>query len=278
MKKAKSRVVVFIIVTLVSGWLGVLLDTVLTEQPEGDTLGMGLWLVMPPLTALVLRMACRDWKDVSLLPRFKGNIKWYVVALVIFPLLTAIVLGVAKTIGIVGLAGVEITIILPLVSAGLGIGLIKNVFEEFAWRGYLAPKLIGLNAKDWLVYSISGLVWALWHAPYYLVFLGDEVFASIHISRGGFVLLGIAVMMCWNVMYVELFRITKSIWPGILMHTAEDAVPAFLFTGGYYAFVSSGYAWIFDPNFGAIVALACLVVGLIIRRIRIKTSCLKAEH
>jgi len=278
MRKARSQLVFFVIITLASGWLGVLLDTYLTEQPEGDTLGMGLWLVLPPLAALVLRIACRDWEDAGLLPRFKVSIKWYVVSLLVFPTLTVVTLGVAGMVGVVALSEVEITTTLPLVAAGFGVGLIKNVFEEFAWRGYLVPKLIRLNASDWSVYIISGLVWALWHVPYYLVFLGDGVFESLHISRVGFVLVGIVVMVCWNVMYVELLRITKSIWPGILMHAAEDAVPAFLFSGGYYAFVSSGYAWLFDPNYGAIIALACLVIGLKVRRIRINASRSRAEY
>ena len=47
---------------------------------------------------------------------------------------------------------------------------IKNIFEEFSWRGYLTPKLIELKLNDWFIYIISGLVWALWHAAYYLVF------------------------------------------------------------------------------------------------------------
>jgi membrane protease YdiL (CAAX protease family) len=36
------------------------------------------------------------------------------------------------------------------------INLIKNIFEEFSWRGYLTPKLIDLNINDWLVYIIFG--------------------------------------------------------------------------------------------------------------------------
>ena len=35
---------------------------------------------------------------------------------------------------------------------------------------YLTPKLIELKLNDWFIYIISGLVWSLWHAAYYLVF------------------------------------------------------------------------------------------------------------
>ena len=46
---------VFVFVTITAGGLGYLLDQVLTEQPEGNSLGMGLWLVFPLLTGIVLR-------------------------------------------------------------------------------------------------------------------------------------------------------------------------------------------------------------------------------
>lgn len=50
----KVHLIVFIIVVLSGGWLGVLLDSVLTDQTEGNSLGMGLWLVLPFFTAIFL--------------------------------------------------------------------------------------------------------------------------------------------------------------------------------------------------------------------------------
>lgn len=55
---------------------------------------------------------------------------------------------------------------------------VKNIFEEFAWRGYLTPGLLERDLNDWLVYGISGLVWGLWHGAYYMVLLSDKYFAS----------------------------------------------------------------------------------------------------
>jgi hypothetical protein len=53
------------------------------------------------------------------------------------------------------------------------------------------------------------------------------------------------------------------------MHAAEDAVPAFLLTGGYYAFTSMGATWTFDPHLGIFAAILPLGIGLFLRSVRI---------
>jgi membrane protease YdiL (CAAX protease family) len=142
-------------------------------------------------------------------------------------------------------------VILPLLASGFFVKIIKNVFEDFSWSGFLTPKLIELKMNDLLLYIISGSVWALWHLPYYLVFLTDDsLFESLSVSRLGFALIGVVVMTCWNIMYVELYRFTKSVWPCTVMHAAEDGFVAFLFVGGYYMFTNVTNTWIFDPHVG----------------------------
>lgn len=269
MKKNKRDLIIFITVTLASGWLGVLLDMILSDQPEGNTLGMGLWLVLPLLTALILSIVSRDWKDAGLTPRFKGNIKWYLLSLAIFPGITVIILLLAKVFGAVDLSKIEINKILPVIVGSLIINFVKNIFEEFAWRGYLTPKLIKLTRNDWLIYLISGLVWAMWHVPYYLVFIDGSFFESLSISRVAFIFIATFAMLCWNTLYVEMFRRTKSVWPCALMHAAEDAVPAFLLLGGYYVFTSNKATWIFDPHIGILAALMPLAIGLLLRHLRV---------
>ena len=68
--KRKIYLAIFIFVILVSGWLGVLLDSMLPKQPKGNSLGMGLWLVLPLFTALLLRLISRDWEDFGVKPLF----------------------------------------------------------------------------------------------------------------------------------------------------------------------------------------------------------------
>ena len=37
-------------------------------------------------------------------------------------------------------------------------------------------------------------------------------------------------MVCWSIMYVEIYRLTKSVWPCVIMHAIEDAVSTVLVT------------------------------------------------
>ena len=77
-KKTIRNIVVFIVLVILSGWIGVLVDSVLTEQPKGDSLGMGIWLVLPMLTAIAITIFSKgSWNDIGFKPNFKGNIKWY---------------------------------------------------------------------------------------------------------------------------------------------------------------------------------------------------------
>lgn len=95
-KNAMRSIGVFVFVVIISGWLGVLLDSFLTGQPEGNSLGMGVWLVLPLLTVFIIILFSKtNWRNFGLKPNFKGNIKWYMASVLIFPVVTAIVLTIS---------------------------------------------------------------------------------------------------------------------------------------------------------------------------------------
>lgn len=205
--RRRYSLMIFIIVVLSSGWLGVLVDFHLPKQPEGNSLGMGLWLVLP-------------------------------------------------------------NSVLSLIAVSVASNFIKNIFEEFSWRGYLTPKLIEQKLNDWLIYLITGLVWALWHAAYYMVFLPDSYFETI--SRMGMLLSGCVLMVGWTVMYVEIYRLTKSVWPCVLMHAVEDGIPTLLVTvTSIITFTKNGDFWL-NPTSGVITTILFLGIGLLLRSIRMK--------
>ena len=65
------------------------------------------------------------------------------------------------------------------------------------------------------------------------------------ISRLNMLLSGCILMVCWSIMYVEIYRLTKSVWPCVIMHAIEDAVPAVLVTlTGIITLTNSSDFWL----------------------------------
>lgn len=141
--KRIRNLAIFVIMMILSGWLGLLIDKVIPEQPQGDTLGLGIWLVIPLLVVIVLRTFAGDgWKDATLNPRIKSNAKWDVLAFLMFPVVTAIVLLIGRVFGWIDLSGFHIADFIPVFWGLLLFELIKNIFEESVWRGYLTTNFL----------------------------------------------------------------------------------------------------------------------------------------
>jgi len=72
-------------------------------------------------------------------------------------------------------------------------------------------------------------------------------------------------------MYVELFRLTRSIWHGVSMHVVEDSLLNPLVIDSYITMVSGREIWL-SPIAGIVTSLLYLIVGLILRYIRIRRA------
>lgn len=273
-QKTKIRnLIIFCAVALLIGWIGVALDNVLPEQEGEESLGMAVWLIFPLLTVIVLRSFMGDgWKDSGLLPKFKSNSLWYAISLLIYPVVTGITLLLGYGFGWMDFTSFEVIPYINIFFSLLWVNIIKNIFEESVWRGYLTVKLLQFKLSDLQLYLIIGLVWGLWHAPYYMVFLPEEDIQSV-LSVGRITFAGIAVisMVVWTVMFTELYRLTLSIWPVILMHAMEDALINHLVIDGYIQLTAGTEIWI-SPICGIIPNLFYLLIGLWLRQKRISQS------
>ncbi|TVQ23747.1 MAG: CPBP family intramembrane metalloprotease [Spirochaetaceae bacterium] len=263
-------IAVFVVVALVSGWIGVLVDRILPEQVGEESLGMGLWLVLPFLCGVIIRALRRDWADFGLRPRLRGNMLWYALSILIFPAVTLVFVIIGQLFGVVSFSPGSISSIVSVFGA-LFIGLIiKNVFEDFAWQGFLMPKLVSVKAGDVWIYLIVGLVWAFWHAPYYLYFLPDTYYSTPFGRLLDVFVRSPIVITIWAVVFVEMTRITRSVWPAVLMHTIEDAVPnVLIFDEGIITFHGAGDI-LLNPLSGVLPLAVFLAFGLWLRTKRIE--------
>lgn len=270
-KKTIRNVSIFILVAVVSGWLGLLIDKSLKPQPDGDSPGMGVWLILPLLTTILLRLFAGDgWKDIGLALNLKGNVRWYIISLLIFPVVTASILVIGKLSGWINYSDFRIEAYLTGFASTLVVNFIKNIFEESIWRGYLASKLLLLKAKDYWIYLIVGSVWGIWHLPYYLVFLPEsDIYQVMAVDRMTFAIIAIFSMICWSVMFVELYRMTKSIWPVVILHMIEDSLINHLVIDGHII-IASDKEILISPIIGIITSAFYIIAGLLLRKCRIR--------
>jgi membrane protease YdiL (CAAX protease family) len=273
-KSTVRNVAIFIIVTVAIGWLALGVNTVTESPSPEESLGMLIWLVVPLAVSLLLRAFAGDgWRDLGIKPAFKSNLQWYALSILVYPVCIVLILAIGGVLGVISFPGFSsdgVGLFLQLVGVGLVTNLIKNIFEEFAWRGYLTPKLKLLGVPDLANHAIVGVVWALWHLPYWIGLLEPTTLQShTGLSLPVFILLGVVGLITSAVLFGELKLVTGSIWPPMLLHTVLNALTLPLLAEGFIAF--EGAEALFTPGVGGILGTVLItLVGLWVYRSRVK--------
>ncbi|MDO4632136.1 MAG: hypothetical protein Q4A82_07640, partial [Corynebacterium sp.] len=90
---------------------------------------------------------------------------------------------------------------------------------ELIWRGYFTNQLVKLGLKSWQIYLIVTVVWWLWWVPTWnSAMIENYHFAEFEISGITVVVATLFMFFCWSVFYTEAFRLTGSIWPGVITY------------------------------------------------------------
>ena len=267
-KRTLRNVILFSFVAVVCGWVGVGVDKLLGQPSNLESLGALIFISSPILCMVLLRLFGGDgWKDLPLKPNFSRNARWYLFAIVVYPVVIGITLFVGKLFGWVDVSKFSIAAYFPVFIAAFLPQCLKNIFEESVWRGYLTVKVEQLTQNEWLVYLVVALVWQVWHLPYYLILLDDAYLASFFpFGNVLFVVTSFVVIGGWTIMYTEIFFLSRSLLLVVLMHAMEDALNPLISDG--FAVVSPDKALLVSPSFGLIPLLLYLVIGLWLRRIR----------
>ena len=270
-KIAIRNISIFSVAVLASGWIGHGLDTFLGNT-SSESLGMLLWIITPLAACLILRaFAGGGWKDLGIKLSFKGNVSGYLVAILVFPVVTILILLIGKVSGVIFFSGFPeggIVLFLKVFAMGLLPGFFKNIFEEFGWRGYLTPKISFLNLNDYIGHLIVGIVWALWHIPYYLFFLNRTLIKDYTtLSLGTFIPLALLSIIAYSFVFGEIRLLTNSIWPAVLMHMVEDAFVNPLLVEDFIR-IKPGMDFLFSPGVSIIVIIFFIGSGVILNRLR----------
>ena len=71
-------------------------------------------------------------------------------------------------------------------------------------------------------------------------------------------------------MFVEMRRLTNSVWPCVILHSMEDAVPTMLFVTANVFQIEERYSIMLDPISGIVPTAFVFFIGLGLRRCRVK--------
>ena len=267
-KKTLRNVILFSLVAISCGWIGVGVNQLLGEPSNLESLGSGIFIVSPIVCMILLRLLGGDgWKDFPLKPRFKQNTHWYIFAIAVYPVVVGITLFVGKLLGWVDVSKFSIAAYLPVFATAFLPVFIKNILEETAFRGYLTVKMEQLTNNEWLIYVVVAFVCQIWHLPYNLIFLDDAYQATFFpYSKVLFVLVSFVVIAVWTIMYTEIFFLSRSLLLVVLMHSMKDALNSLISEG--FTIISADKTLLVSPLFGLIPTLMYLTIGLYLRRIR----------
>ena len=110
----------------------------------------------------------------------------------------------------------------------------KNIFEEFAWRGYLTPRLDAAKVHPLLNHLIVGILWWSWHLPYYYYFLDRSIFKSRHRNQhANFSSHRTIHLFPTAILFGELSLLSKSTRPVFILHNVINALSMPLIIGGF---------------------------------------------
>ena len=276
MIKTIRNTIIVALFTVGGGWLGVWLNDITgNTQPPMQSLGVLIWLTSPASAGLFLRAFGGDgWKDSGFGLNLLSGWKWYLVAILVYPLASLLTFGLAvvfKAISADGFATQGFGAYLSAASVMLVGSLMKNIFEEFAWRGYLTPRLDAAKVHPILNHLIVGILWWSWHLPYYYYFLDKAMLQSyLTVSLPVFLVIGLFVMFPTAILFGELRLLSKSVGPVFILHCVINGVSTPLILNGFIK-LNGWMGVVFAPsNEGIVTSILFGIAGLMLYQYRTK--------
>jgi membrane protease YdiL (CAAX protease family) len=278
MNKIIRNIIIVSLFTVGGGWLGIWLNNVTgNTAPPLQSLGALVWLTTPALSGFLLRALGGDgWKDAGFGLNLPSGWKWYLLELLVYPLDSLLTLGLAALFGILsadGFAAQGFGAYLSAIGVIFAGSLMKNFFEEFAWRSYLTPRLEAAGVHPMVNHIIVSVLWTCWHLPYYYYYLDRaQLESAITTSIPVFIALAFFVQIPTSILFGELRLISKSTWTVFLLHQVINAVSMPLLMNGFIE-VKGPLAPVFTPtNEGLIVSILFGVVGVLLYQHRVKSN------
>ncbi len=153
----------------------------------------------------------------------------------------------------------EQKVVLDLIVAVLMAPLLNVITcfgEEWGWRGYMMPKLLG-KMKFFPAVLVGGFIWGIWHAP--LIAMGHN-YGTEYVGAPW---LGIAMMCLFCIALGTLFTWwctkTGNCWPAIIGHGAVNG-----FAAAPMYFIAENNHTLLGPTAAGIIGGSALFVAAIV--------------
>ncbi len=275
MNKQIRNIFIVAIFAVGGGWLGIWLNHITgNTEPLMQSLGALVWLISPAIAGFLLRAFGGDgWSELGFGLNLSSSWKWYLAAILVYPLCALISFGLAIAFNAISIEGfISQGFGAYITSVGIMIlgSLMKNIFEEFAWRGYLTPRLDAIKVHPILNHMIVGILWWSWHLPYYYYFLDRAVLQSfLTVSLPVFLLTALLVLFPTAILFGELRLVSKSIWSPFLLHNIINGLSMPLIMNGFIKLDGITGIILTPSNDGILTSILLGVVGFGIYRYRV---------
>ena len=269
------NLIVFVVGVIALPWLGWGLDVGRGADPHNqqNSLGWLLFIISPLVVSLLLRaLGGAGWSDLGLKPALKGNGMWYAFSILFHPVITILILLAGFAIGLVLIpdrSAAKLTLVGQATVLAILPALVKNLFEEFGWRGFLEPKIQLVVSNPLIGHALVGLVWFAWHLPYYLVLLDPAAIRSVTpLGLAVFLPLTWAGLVAAALVYGEIRLLTGSIWPAVLMHVGGNVLIGALLDQKYFS-MPGGTDVFMSPGWSSVISIVLFAaIGLWLYRRR----------
>lgn len=232
-KLEAKRLIIFLLLAFGISWIpAIIMNCAVGYHEWFETYKMPFLAVIvlfgPALANVITRKLTHEgWHDSMLHLKLKGNIKYYLIAV-----LSVVAMGIAEGILVTiiygngdfsdiggGMSGMQIAGNVLLTLSVVPLMAFNTFGEEFGWRGYMNQKMEPLLGTTGTI-VVGGILWGLWHAE--LTVAGH----NFGTEYDGYPYLGI-LAMCINCTFLGmglmwLTKKTGSIYPAAIMHAANN--------------------------------------------------------
>lgn len=221
-----KRLGIYLIIVFAASMTLLLFSKPIGESMTVFFLMQQLFCWSPAIACIITRAVTKEgFLDMKLHLRLKGNLRYYLLALVL-PLIYVPIMEIlpivlnGHTEQLVDFTWTDVAVAVMQLGSAATVGSVGLLGEELGWRGYMNQKLEPLLGTLGTCLA-GGVIWGLWHFPNDILnYLNGYVSfpdALLNALERMVILIMLGIVLMW------LTRKTDSVWPAVIMHFMHNS-------------------------------------------------------